>query len=101
MSQWCIACVGGMASDNYYQSNLLPPEGCECDDVYKRSAHGPMAGYVKANQVYFGRGSIQLSWNYNDIRASVVLVFTRRGTIRTIKLRVWRNECRETENMGD
>ena len=32
-----------------------------------------MSGYVKANQVYFGWGSIQLSWNYNYIRVSVAL----------------------------
>ena len=86
---------------------------------------------VKANQVYFGRGSIQLSWNYNYISASVVLAgilptsrFSRdqrrvrvgcwvilfdrecqeqhrHATIRTIELIVWKNECRETENMGD
>lgn len=63
----------GRAFNNYCQSNLLPPEGCQCDDVYERSDKGPMAGYVKADQVYFGRGSIQLSWNYNYIRASVAL----------------------------
>jgi len=63
----------GRAFNSYCQSNLLPPEGCKCDDVYERSPNGPMAGYVKANQVYFGRGSIQLSWNYNYIRASVAL----------------------------
>ncbi|KAL7528908.1 hypothetical protein ACHAXR_002695, partial [Thalassiosira sp. AJA248-18] len=64
---------GGRAFNSYCSSNLAPPEGCECDDVYERSESGPMAGYVKANQVYFGRGSIQLSWNYNYIRASVAL----------------------------
>lgn len=50
----------GRAFNNYCQSNLLPPEGCQCDDVYERSDQGPMAGYVKADQVYFGRGSIQV-----------------------------------------
>ena len=63
----------GRAFNNYCQSNLLPPEGCKCDDVYERSDDGPMAGYVKANDVFFGRGSIQLSWNYNYIRASIAL----------------------------
>lgn len=50
----------GRAFNNYCQSNLLPPEGCQCDDVYERSDKGPMAGYVKADEVYFGRGSIQV-----------------------------------------
>ena len=83
----------GRAFNAYCQSNLLPPDGCECDDVYERASDGPMAGFVKANQIYFGRGSIQvrappsaiaplarvltatccrrfqLSWNYNYIRA--------------------------------
>ena len=63
----------GRAFNNYCQSNQLPPDACGCDDVYERASEGPMAGYVKANQVYFGRGSIQLSWNYNYIRASVAL----------------------------
>ncbi|KAL9187094.1 hypothetical protein ACHAXT_010814 [Thalassiosira profunda] len=63
----------GRAFNNYCQSNLLPPEGCECDDVYERMDKGPMAGYVKANEVYFGRGAIQLTWNYNVIKASVAL----------------------------
>lgn len=64
---------GGRPFNGYCQSNLLPPEGCACDDVYERMDKGPMAGYIKANEVYFGRGSIQLSWNYNYIRASIAL----------------------------
>lgn len=63
----------GRAFNGYCQSNLLPPEGCECDDVYERSANGTLAGYVRADSIYMGRGSIQLSWNYNYIRASVAL----------------------------
>ncbi|KAL7431910.1 hypothetical protein ACHAXM_004897 [Skeletonema potamos] len=63
----------GRAFNSYCQSNLLPPDGCECDDVYEVSSEGKMAGYVKANQVYFGRGAIQLSWSYNYIKASVAL----------------------------
>jgi len=63
----------GRPFNGYCQSNLLPPEGCSCDDVYERMEKGPMAGYVKANEVYFGRGAIQLSWNYNYIRASIAL----------------------------
>ena len=73
-----FTCPWSLASENrpfnsYCQSNLLPPDGCECDDVFERSSTGELAGFVKANQVYFGRGAIQLSWNYNYIRASVAL----------------------------
>lgn len=63
----------GRAFNGYCQSNLLPPDGCECDDVYEVASVGPLAGYVKADEVYFGRGAIQLSWNYNYISASVAL----------------------------
>lgn len=63
----------GRAFNGYCQSNLLPPDGCECDDVYEVSSDGEMEGYVKADKVYFGRGAIQLSWNYNYIKASVAL----------------------------
>mmetsp|Transcript_6132 Transcript_6132/g.12775 ORF Transcript_6132/g.12775 Transcript_6132/m.12775 type:complete len:409 (-) Transcript_6132:172-1398(-) len=76
-----MTCPAGLASDGrpfngYCQSNLLPPDGCACDDAYERGdgdENHPLAGYVAANEVYFGRGSIQLSWNYNYIRASVAL----------------------------
>lgn len=63
----------GRAFNSYCQSNLLPPDGCQCDDVFERTDRGPMSGRVRADGVYFGRGSIQLSWNYNYIRASVAL----------------------------
>ncbi len=51
----------GRPFNGYCQSNLLPPEGCECDNVYERSANGTTAGYVRADSVHLGRGSIQLS----------------------------------------
>ena len=58
----------GRAFNSYCQSNLLPPDACECDDVYEDDE---MKGYVKADQVYFGRGSvrlyIQLLASYTDI----------------------------------
>jgi len=34
---------------------------------------GELAGYVEASKVFYGRGAIQLSWNYNYIRASYAL----------------------------
>jgi hypothetical protein len=34
---------------------------------------GDLAGYVPARDLFFGRGAIQLSWNYNYIGASIAL----------------------------
>ena len=59
----------GPSFNGYCQSNLLPLK----DDVYERSANGILAGYVRADSIYMGRGSIQLSWNNNYLRASVAL----------------------------
>jgi hypothetical protein len=47
----------GRAFNSYCQSNLLPPDGCQCDDVFEDS---DLMGYVKADQVYFGRGSVRI-----------------------------------------
>ena len=61
----------GRPFNGYCQSNLLPLG----DDVYEQSSNsnGTMAGYVRANSLCLGRGSIELLWNYNYIRASVAL----------------------------
>ncbi len=48
----------GRAFNGYCQSNLLPPDACMCDDVYEEE--GDLAGYVKADKVYFGRGSVSI-----------------------------------------
>ncbi len=39
----------GRAFNGYCQSNLLPPEGCMCDDVFERE--GQLQGYVKVSSV--------------------------------------------------
>ena len=50
----------GRAFNSYCQSNLLPPDGCECDDVFEEEGVGMEGGgYVKADDVYFGRGSVR------------------------------------------
>merc|ERR1719183_1519272 len=43
------------------------PPGCPCGSV------APVDGYYEANKLFFGRGAIQLSWNYNYNRASAAL----------------------------
>ncbi|KAL7499060.1 hypothetical protein ACHAWT_008020 [Skeletonema menzelii] len=52
----------------YCQSSSKPPEACSCDTV-----QGGGDGYVPAKEMFFGRGAIQLSWNYNYRGASTAL----------------------------
>ena len=59
--------------NSYCQPSFEPPEGCVCDTITQVEEVGPLAGYVEASKVFYGRGAIQLSWNYNYIRASYSL----------------------------
>lgn len=59
--------------NSYCQPSFEPPEGCVCDTITQVEEEGPLAGYVEASKVFYGRGAIQLSWNYNYIRASYAL----------------------------
>jgi hypothetical protein len=59
--------------NSYCQPGFEPPEGCVCDTITQVEETGPLAGYVEASKVFYGRGAIQLSWNYNYIRASFAL----------------------------
>lgn len=59
--------------NSYCQPSFEPPEGCVCDTITQVEETGPLAGYVEASSVFYGRGAIQLSWNYNYIRASYAL----------------------------
>jgi hypothetical protein len=60
--------------NSYCQPSFVPPEGCTCDTITQvEEEGGELAGYVEASKVFYGRGAIQLSWNYNYIRASVAL----------------------------
>jgi hypothetical protein len=51
----------------------MPPEGCNCETITQVASEGELAGYVDASKVFYGRGAIQLSWNYNYIKASLAL----------------------------
>ena len=65
--------VSGNSNFNEYcQPSSKPPEACECGNGAGESG-GELEGYVSAKHLYFGRGAIQLSWNYNYIGASVAL----------------------------
>jgi len=59
--------------NSYCQPSFEPPEGCVCDTITQVAEKGELAGYVEASKVFYGRGAIQLSWNYNYIRASYAL----------------------------
>ncbi|KAL7533124.1 hypothetical protein ACHAXR_007722, partial [Thalassiosira sp. AJA248-18] len=66
--------VSMLANDQSYmhfcQPETEPPNGCSCEYVKQVEASGPLEGRMKANDIFFGRGSIQLSHNINYIRAS-------------------------------
>ena len=57
----------------YCQPVFMPPEGCNCETITQVASEGELAGYVDASKVFYGRGAIQLSWNYNYIKASLAL----------------------------
>jgi hypothetical protein len=51
----------------------MPPIACPCDGELVSEPDGDLAGYIPASKVFFGRGAIQLSWNYNFRAASEAL----------------------------
>ena len=65
-------CSNGLAATGifgeYCQVSSKPPEACSC-----AAQQGDAEGYVPAKQMFFGRGAIQLSWNYNYRGASMAL----------------------------
>jgi len=60
--------ASGVGFSEYCQSTSKPPEACSCG-----TAQGSGDGYVPAKEMFFGRGAIQLSWNYNYRGASTAL----------------------------
>lgn len=63
---------GGLTFNGYCDSTIEPPQACACDDTIT-SEPAPLEGYIPASDVFFGRGAIQLSWNYNFRSASEAL----------------------------
>ncbi|KAL7473604.1 hypothetical protein ACHAXS_014064 [Conticribra weissflogii] len=67
-----VSLISGAADFNEYcQPSSVPPEACNCGNG--KGQTGELDGYVPASDLFFGRGAIQLSWNYNYIGASVAL----------------------------
>ena len=60
---------GGLTYNGYCDQVIEPPEACECDDALEGGS-GSLEGYIPASKSFFGRGAIQLSWNYNFRAAS-------------------------------
>ncbi|KAL9184328.1 hypothetical protein ACHAXT_002414 [Thalassiosira profunda] len=63
---------GGLTFNGYCDHTIEPPGACPCDDMLE-SEPAPLEGYIPASKVFFGRGAIQLSWNYNYRAASEAL----------------------------
>jgi predicted chitinase len=57
--------------DGYCNPGISPPDACSCGPV--SGGTGELEGYVEADKLFFGRGAIQLTWNYNYIKASLSL----------------------------
>jgi hypothetical protein len=60
---------GGVTFNGYCDYVIEPPLACPCDGALM----GDADGYIPASDVFFGRGAIQLSWNYNFRAASEAL----------------------------
>jgi predicted chitinase len=58
---------------SYCDTARSPPDACSCGSVSEAGLSEELAGYMEADKAFFGRGAIQLSWNYNYIRASTAL----------------------------
>lgn len=60
---------GGVTYNGYCDYVIQPPLACPCNGTLM----GDADGYIPASDVFFGRGAIQLSWNYNFRAASEAL----------------------------
>jgi hypothetical protein len=63
--------TGAKEFNEYCQPSSVPPEACNCGNGMGQT--GDLEGHVPAKDLFFGRGAIQLSWNYNYIGASIAL----------------------------
>jgi hypothetical protein len=68
-----VSMVDQNAPFNSYCQPMEPPDGCVCDTITQVEEEGELAGYIEASKVFYGRGAIQISWNYNYIRLSYAL----------------------------
>jgi hypothetical protein len=65
--------ASGDYNDPYCSAAHTPasdPDGCTCGPIAESTV---APGYLDAEKLFFGRGAIQLSWNYNYIDAGAAL----------------------------
>ena len=66
-----VSSVAGSGTySDYCDDTKSLPQACNCGPVAQSSDAGVPAGYIDASKAFYGRGAIQLSWNYNYIDAS-------------------------------
>lgn len=65
--------ANGKFYEEYCDKIVTPPFGCVCGPTTEVNVGGPLKGLINPNAVFFGRGAIQLSWNANYLKASMVL----------------------------
>lgn len=74
MNRYCEVSLvaNGQFYEDYCDKIVTPPHGCVCGPVNEvdRENH---KGLMNPNAAFFGRGAIQLSWNSNYVKASLVL----------------------------
>ena len=67
------AYLGGNYTDPYCsksQSLKIDEEGCNCGPVPESSL---FPGYIESDKLFYGRGPLHLSWNYNYLEIAEVL----------------------------
>jgi predicted chitinase len=66
--------TGGKYTNRYcspVHTTTSEPAGCDCELQVPESESQP--GYVEANLLFFGRGAIHITWNYNYYYAGVAM----------------------------
>ncbi|KAL3768435.1 hypothetical protein ACHAW5_005848 [Stephanodiscus triporus] len=64
--------ANGQFYEEYCDKIVTPPHGCVCGPTTEVDGED-LKGLINPNFAYFGRGAIQLSWNANYMKASLVL----------------------------
>ncbi|KAK1733879.1 chitinase [Skeletonema marinoi] len=70
---YCVPCTKRSKLHGILPTVHDSTEGCTCEYVKEVEASGQLEGHMKANDIFFGRGSIQISNNFNYIRASATM----------------------------
>lgn len=66
------AVANGRKYEEYCDKIVTPPHGCVCGPTNEIDSEN-LKGLINPNAVFFGRGALQISWNANYVKASMVL----------------------------